>query len=144
MPAPLDGVRVLDLTWGMPGAVATMMLADYGAEVVHVDRPAGNPAGRATRTWNRGQRRVTLDLAAEHDRRRFLALATGADVVIVGLAADSAMRLGVGPDDIAAVNPDVVYAALTGFGRHDGRRTPGLDALVAAELGAMVAVTPHH
>jgi crotonobetainyl-CoA:carnitine CoA-transferase CaiB-like acyl-CoA transferase len=146
MPAPLDGVRVLDLTWGMPGAVATMMLADYGAEVIHVVRPDGDPAGDAgaTRTWDRGQRRLALDLAADEDHRRFLELAGGADVVIVGLDADAVTRLGVDHDDVVAVNPDVVYAALTGFGRHDGRATPGLDALVAAELGAMVAVTPHH
>src|SRR5256885_10685493 len=100
MPGPLDGVRVLDLTWGMPGAVATMMLADYGAEVVHVDRPGGDPAERtgATRTWDRGKRRLALDLGADHDHRRFLELAAGADVVIVGLVADAVTRLGVGPD----------------------------------------------
>jgi crotonobetainyl-CoA:carnitine CoA-transferase CaiB-like acyl-CoA transferase len=143
---PLEGVRVLDLTWGMPGAVATMMLADYGAEVIHVDRPGGDPASRsgATRPWDRGKRRLTLDLDAPTDHECFMELARHADVVLVGLAAPSVARLGLDPDEIAAVNPDVVYVALSGFGRHDRRATRGLDALVAAELGAMVAVTPHH
>ena len=146
MTAPLDGVRVLDLSWGMPGATATMMLADYGAEVVHVERPGGDPASRSgvTRTWDRGKRRVTLDLAAEQDHALFMDLARGADVVLVGLRADSAARLRVSRDDIVDVNPDVVYVALTGFGLDDKRETPGLDVLVAAELGAMSAVTPHH
>jgi crotonobetainyl-CoA:carnitine CoA-transferase CaiB-like acyl-CoA transferase len=137
---PLHGVRVLDLTWGIPGAVATMMLADYGAEVVHVDRPDGDPAGSATgtRTWDRGKRRVALDLDDPAPRAAFMALAADADVVLVGLDEEDARRLGVDAASITAMNPDVVYAALTGFGLVDGRRTPGFDALVAAELGAMV------
>ena len=146
MTAPLDGVRVLDLTWGMPGAIATMVLADYGAEVVHIERPGGDPASRAaaTRTWDRGKRRVTLDLATEADHEVFMDLAREADVVLVGLDTAGATRLRVGRDDIVNVNADVVYVALTGFGLHDQRATPGLDALVAAELGAMIAPTAHH
>jgi crotonobetainyl-CoA:carnitine CoA-transferase CaiB-like acyl-CoA transferase len=146
MTAPLDGVRVLDLSWGMPGAVATMMLADYGAEVIHVERSdrVRGPGVGDTRTWDRGKRQLTLDLTIAADHAAFVDLATTADVVLVGLPAAAAARLGVGADDILAVNPDVVYVALTGFGRHDGRATPGLEALVAAELGAMIASTAHH
>ena len=146
MPAPLEGVRVLDLSWGMPGAVATMMLADYGAEVIHVDRPRRFTAAGVgdTRTWDRGKRHVTLDLAVAADHAVLFHLASTADVVLVGVPTASAARLGVSADDIVAVNPDVVYAALTGFGRHDQRGTPGLEPLLAAELGAMVATTAHH
>lgn len=140
MTTPLDGLRVLDLTWGMPGAVATMILADYGADVIHVDRPSGDPASRAgaTRTWDRGKRRITLDLHDPAGRAIFMDLAAGADVVLVGLAVDQAVRLGVDAASITARNPDVVYAALTGFGLDDRRSTAGYEALVAAELGAMV------
>jgi len=144
--APLEGLRVLDLTRGMPGAVATMMLADYGADVIHVERPGGDQARRAaaTRTWNRGKRRVVLDLTVDSDHQRFIDLARDADVVLVGLARPSAERLRIAAADIIEVNPDVVYVALTGFGLHDDRATPGIDALVAAELGAMITAPPHH
>jgi crotonobetainyl-CoA:carnitine CoA-transferase CaiB-like acyl-CoA transferase len=140
MASPLDGVRVLDLTWGAPGAIAALLLADYGAEVVHVDRPGGDPASRAgtTRTWDRGKRRVILDLDDPADHAAFRGLADEADVVVVGLAAEDAARRGLDARSITATNPDVVYVALTGFGLGDGRATPGYEALVAAELGAMV------
>ena len=81
---PLAGVRVLDLTRGMPGALATMLLADYGAEVVMIESPRGTPL-RRTRghsVWNRGKRSVVADLDDDADGRSSAALADGADVVI--------------------------------------------------------------
>jgi len=54
MPGPLDGLLVVDATWGMPGAVATLMLADYGARVVKLERPGG-PDGVNRRAWDRGK-----------------------------------------------------------------------------------------
>lgn len=137
---PLDGVRVLDLSRGMPGAIATMLLADYGADVIHVDRPAdaGGRCDGATRTWDRGKRRVALDLGAPGDRDSFVHLARGADVVLVGLTAQDSARFGVDARSITAANPHVVYVGLTGFGLDDHRDTPGWEPLVAAELGVMV------
>lgn len=143
MAAPLDGVRVLDLTAGMPGAIATMLLADYGADVIHVRQPAGAD-WLDTRTWDRGKRRVRLDLETDADRARFLDLAGTSDVVIVGLNHEDRDRLGVGPREIQAVNPDVVYAALTGYGLDDDRPVPAHEVLAAAELGTMLAVPAIH
>jgi len=138
--APLDGVRVLDLTLGMPGAVATMLLADYGAEVIHIERPpgAGPRCEGSTRTWDRGKRRLVLDLTDHDDLACFVELARSADVVLVGMTATDAARLGVDAAAVRALNPDVIYVGLTGFGLDDTRRTPGWEPLVAAELGAMV------
>src|SRR6476469_9927989 len=81
---PLVGMRVLDLSRGMPGAVATMILADYGAEVVVVERPGGTPLRRtgAHSVWNRGKRSLVADLGDPDDVAVLAGLAAGADVVI--------------------------------------------------------------
>lgn len=142
MTTPLDGLRVLDVSFGLPGAVASMILADYGADVVHVDPPAGVGPAFVTAPWDRGRRRVRADLRLPDLLARFLELAAGADVVIVGLAPSSARRLGLDRESILAVNPDVIYVGLTGFGLDSDRAVEGLDSLVAAELGAMVTATP--
>ncbi len=68
---PLDGVRVLDLTWGAPGAITTMLLTDHGADVIHVERPGGAGDGGGTRTWDRGKRVVALDLDDPAERATF-------------------------------------------------------------------------
>jgi crotonobetainyl-CoA:carnitine CoA-transferase CaiB-like acyl-CoA transferase len=137
--APLTGIRVLSLTSGMPGAIATMMLADYGADVVAVVSPRDSAA--ATRTWERGRRLLTIDVDDDAARATIIDLARDADVVIVGLDTGSSLRLGLDSCSITALNPTVIYVALTGFGLDDDRLTPAYEPLAAAELGAMVAST---
>src|SRR3989442_14544229 len=84
MPAVLNGVRVLDLSWGIAGPMAGMVLADNGAHVTKVEPPGGDPFRGLSgyRVWNRGKRSTVMDLAADGDREAFLALAADADVVI--------------------------------------------------------------
>lgn len=136
---PLAGIRVLDLTWGPAGAIATMILADYGAEVVRVDRPSGDPARRAGAfaTWDRGKHRAELDLHDEADRRAVRRLAEGADIVVDGLGAGRLDRFGLGYDDLRQVNPGLVYCALSATGPELDDPMLGHDLLAAARFGVM-------
>ena len=81
MAGVLAGVKVLDLSWGISGPAATMLLADNGAEVTRIERPQGDPFDGYLdyKTYNRGKRSAVLDLRDPADRDRFLALARTAD-----------------------------------------------------------------
>ncbi len=134
----LTGLKVLDVSTGIAGPLTTMLLSDEGADVVKIDRPQGDPFGDLSgyRVWNRGKRRVQLDLKAPADLERFLRLADSADVVVHSLRPGTDERLGVGYAALAARNPRLVYCAISAYGPDgpDADR-PGLDALVAARTG---------
>ena len=125
---PLAGVRVLDLTRLLPGPVATMHLADLGADVVKIeDTGAGDYARElgATRGGdsayftliNRNKRAMRLDLKNPAGRGVFLQLARGADVVVEQFRPGVMERLGVGYGTVAAVNPRIVYCSISGYGQ---------------------------
>ena len=134
----LDGVRVLDLSWGVAGPIAGMLLADQGADVVKIEPPGGDPfrALSGYRVWQRGKRSVVLDLASAAGREDFVRLADDADVVLESYAPGTTARLGIDFDTLHARNPRLVYCSITGYGRgtRDGDR-PAYDALVAARTG---------
>ena len=142
---PLAGLRVLDLTTGMPGAVATMFLADYGAEVVKVARPGAPSAqDRACRTWDRGKAGIVLDLHDPADRDVARSLAAGADVVVAGLRPGFLESVGLGAEAIRAANPDVVHCTISAFGSAtSGDDPPGYAALAAARYGVMAESGGH-
>ena len=140
--APLAGVRVLDLTRLLPGPMCTLYLADLGADVVKVeDTAAGDyartlhpPHARSQRTsaWyralNRNKRSIALDLKNPAGRDAFLRLARDTDVVVEGNRPGVVTALAVDYDAVSAINPGVVYCALTGYGQTGPRaRTPGHD-----------------
>ncbi|MBJ21501.1 MAG: carnitine dehydratase [Deltaproteobacteria bacterium] len=138
MAGVLDGIRVLDLTRGISGPMATMLLSDHGADVVRVEAPGEDPfrAQLGYRAWNRGKRSALLDLKQESDKQSFLALAAQADVVLESFAPGTVERLGIDYDSLANTNPRLIYCSITGYGRgnsHSDR--PGYDALVAARSG---------
>jgi len=125
---PLAGVRVLDLTRLLPGPVATLYLADLGADVVKVEdtgdgdylRRIGGKPGTVSafyRAVNRNKRSIAIDLKQERGREAFLALARCADVVVESFRPGVVAALGVDYAAIAAVNPRIVYAALSGYGQ---------------------------
>ena len=125
---PLSGVRVLDLTRLLPGAMATLHLADMGADVVKIeDRDAGDYArsmGRMRdgmsdffRLLNRNKRGMRLDLKKARGREAFLRLAQQADAVVEGFRPGVMARLGVGYDALAAVNARIVYCSISGYGQ---------------------------
>jgi alpha-methylacyl-CoA racemase len=125
---PLSGVRVLDLTRLLPGAMATLHLADMGAEVIKIeDTEAGDYArsmGRVRdgmsdffRLLNRNKRAMRLDLKQARGREVFLRLAGRADVVVEGFRPGVVTKLGVGYDAVAAVNARIVYCSISGYGQ---------------------------
>ncbi|MFD9222575.1 CaiB/BaiF CoA transferase family protein [Streptomyces sp. NPDC060064] len=116
---PLAGVRVVELAGIGPGPFAAMVLADLGADVVRVDRPGGaglniDPAYDLT---NRNKRSVLIDLKAEGGPGQVLDLVERADILIEGYRPGVAERLGVGPQECLARNPQLVYGRMTGWGQ---------------------------
>jgi alpha-methylacyl-CoA racemase len=119
MPGPLVGLRVVELAGIGPGPHAAMLLADLGADVVRVDRPAGGLqlAPNEHDQVLRNRRSIMLDLKDPADQETLLALAQRADVLIEGLRPGVTERLGIGPADCRARNPRLIYARMTGWGQ---------------------------
>ncbi len=116
---PLAGLKVVELAGLGPGPHAAMMLADLGADVVRVDRPAGGLKlgdGSADPTL-RGRRRVEANLKDPEGRETVLRLVEQADVLLEGYRPGVTERLGVGPAECHARNPRLVYARMTGWGQ---------------------------
>jgi len=149
----LDGILVADFSRVLAGPYATMLLADLGADVVKVERPG---LGDDTRSWgppwsseqestyflgvNRNKRSLALELSDPAGRATALRLAGRADVVVENLKPGGMERLGLGYEAVRALNPAVVYASITGFGRGAGASLPGYDLLVQA-VGGLMSVT---
>src|ERR1700730_10116505 len=129
MPGPLTGYRIVDLTSNVAGPLATMILADQGADVIKIEAPDGGDATRAggsrragfTASFlnnNRNKRSVVLDLKTARGREAVLRLAAGADVFVQNFRSGVADRLGVGEEPIRAVSPKIVYVSISGFGEN--------------------------
>ncbi|MEU7892077.1 CaiB/BaiF CoA-transferase family protein [Nonomuraea sp. NPDC049152] len=114
---PLAGVKVLELAGLAPGPFAGMMLADHGAEVLRVDRVAAVSDRPRTDVMDRGKRTIGLDLKSAEGVAAFKELAANADVVIEVFRPGVAERLGIGPDDMHAVNERLIYGRMTGWGQ---------------------------
>ena len=142
MPGPCTGLLVLDCSWGMPGGLAGLVLADYGAEVIKVEPPTGDPwrTHPAWRFWNRGKQSVVLDLKTAEGRANAHALAARADVVLEAFRPGVAQRLGIDYDTLRGINPRLVYCSLSSFGQ-DGplRNVKGYEAVITARAGRMMA-----
>ncbi len=137
-PAVLAGVRVLDLSTRMSGAITTMLLADFGAEVIKVEPPGGDPErGQAAFvTWHRGKQSLVADLKTPAGLARVCALAAQADVMVTSWRPGVAERLGLGYEPLAAANPRLIHCAITGFGaKGPWAAIKGYDGVVAAKAG---------
>lgn len=148
-PTALEGLLVADFSTVLAGPSLTLLLQDLGATVVKVESPAGD----GTRSWgppwsdgaatyyqglNRGKRAVCLDLTREDDRVEAVRLAARADVLVENLVPGRMERFGLGYDDVADVNPGIVYCSISGFGSQPGgRELPGYDILAQAISGLM-------
>ncbi|WP_086801181.1 CoA transferase [Streptomyces caniscabiei] len=149
----LEGLRVADFSRVLAGPYATMLLADLGADVVKVERPG---TGDDTRAWhppadddgtstyflgvNRNKRSVTLDLTTDIGREQARALVAGCDVLVENFRPGTMERLGLGPDELRARQPELVYCSISGFGSGAGAAIPGYDLLVQA-VGGLMSVT---
>src|SRR5882672_1734507 len=118
---PLAGVKILEFESIGPTPFAGMLLADMGADVLVIDRPAGTDLGLERERWYdvlmRGKRSVTLDLKAESAKEVALQLIAKADVLIEGMRPGVMERLGLGPDKALERNPKLVYGRMTGWGQ---------------------------
>ena len=146
---PLDGIRVLDLTSFIFGPYATQTLGDLGADVIKVEAPEGDrqrngqkntPDGNMSSGYlclNRNKRSLTLDLKTAEGRAKLAELIPTAQVFIHNVRADAMGRLGFGYDDVAKLNPSIVYAHCVGFGSGGPYASRmGFDDLVQAASGA--------
>jgi len=147
-PGPLAGLLVADFSRILAGPYASMLLADLGAEVVKVESPGGDD----TRSWmpptrdgvatyylgiNRNKRSVALDLRDGTDAGLARELAGRADILLENFKPGGLARFGLDYDAVAAANPGIVYASISGFGSGGGRALPGYDLIVQAISGLM-------
>jgi crotonobetainyl-CoA:carnitine CoA-transferase CaiB-like acyl-CoA transferase len=149
---PLAGVKVIDLTSVMMGPYATMILGDYGADIIKVESPEGDvmrhaapmrhpQMGAMYLQGNRNKRSIVLDLKKAGGRAALLRLAADADVFVHNVRPAAMRRLKLGADDLLALNPRLVYASLHGFGEtgpYAGR--PAYDDLIQG-MTALPALT---
>jgi crotonobetainyl-CoA:carnitine CoA-transferase CaiB-like acyl-CoA transferase len=147
MSGPLHGYRVIDLTSMVSGPLATMILADQGADVIKVENPDGGDHTRAANNRrgdfsasflnnNRNKRSIVLDLKTQPAKDALLKLAATADVFVQNFRPGVADRMGIGEDAVRTVKPDVVYVSISGFGeRGPYAGKPVYDPLVQAMSG---------
>lgn len=149
-PLPLSGIRILDLSRLLPGAYASQMLADFGADVIKVEEPGSGDYGRHMPPHgaggmglhflaiNRNKRSMTVNLKSAAGREVFLRLVRGADVVLESFRPGVLERLGLGYEQLKEVNPRLVYCAISGYGQ-DGpyRLRAGHDLNYAGYAGLL-------
>ena len=152
-PGALDGLVVVDFSRVLAGPYATMMLGDFGADVIKIERPQ---VGDDTREWgppydsegvatyfnavNRNKRSVVLDLTDPADQQRARELVATADIVVENFRAGTMEKFGLDYETMRASKPDLIYCSITGFGRDRGAALPGYDLLVQA-VGGLMSVT---
>jgi CoA:oxalate CoA-transferase len=152
MPGPLEGVRVLDLTWVLAGPFASMVLCDLGADVIKVERPPIGDVARMTApivngescyflSVNRGKRSIAIDLKSEEGRELFRRLVERVDVVMENFTPGTMEALGLSYDVLSQRNPRLIYSATSGFGQTGpDRLRPALD-IIAQGMGGMMSIT---
>ena len=149
---PLEGIKVLDLTWVLAGPFASMVLCDLGADVIKVERPGAGDVARRTApivngesayffSVNRGKRSMALDLKSERGRDLFLRLVEKVDVVMENFTPGTMERLGLDYPALQKRNPRLIYAATSGFGQTGPERfRPALDVVVQG-MGGIMSIT---
>ena len=141
MAGPCTGLTVLDFSLGMPGALCTLVMADYGADVIKVEPPGGDPFRfqPAWISWNRGKKGIVLDLGTAEGREQAIQLAAGADVLVESFRPGDLDEWGLGYDALSQLHPGLIYCSITGFGQKGPlRRAKGYEGVVAAKAGRML------
>lgn len=146
---PFSGITVLDLTQFLSGPMATMIMADLGADVIKIERPdrpkASGPFLNGERVYDlsiqRSKKSVTLNLKAEQDKQVFLKLVQKADVVVENFKPGTMERMGLGYDVISSVNPRVVFLAVSGFGYTGPYSSRGALDMVIQGISGLMSLT---
>jgi crotonobetainyl-CoA:carnitine CoA-transferase CaiB-like acyl-CoA transferase len=141
-----EGIRILDATQGMAGALATMIFADFGAEVIRIEPPDGDAgwSQSAYLLWHRGKKSIDLDRSA-HGRQHAEDLIRSADVLIESHHAAAAEAFGLGYDAASELNPALVYVSISAFGpRGPYKDFPAYDGIVNAKSGRMHDQVGHY
>ncbi|RME99014.1 MAG: CoA transferase, partial [Chloroflexi bacterium] len=156
-PRPLSGIRVIGLEQYMSGPYCTMLLADAGAEVIKIERPGSGDPRRAIPpfvekdgvkkaggylSYNRNKKSLALNLRSDKGREILRQLAAQSDVVVENLRPGAADKMGLNYDNLKTVNPRLIYAMISGFGRLPGyqsdyARRPAFDIVAEAMSGVM-------
>jgi formyl-CoA transferase len=152
---PLSDVRVIDLSRVLAGPYCTMMLADLGAEVIKVERPGhGDDTRQFGPPWaggesayylsvNRNKKGITLNLKSEKGREILRELACQADVLVENWRVGTMEGWGLGYEALRALNPGLIYCAITGYGQNGPYRDrPGYDFIIQAQGGIMSITGP--
>ncbi len=152
MAGPLEGIRILDLTWVLSGPFSTMVLSDLGAEVIKIERPKVGDIARGNGphingistyflSLNRGKKSVVLNLNEQKGKEVFLRLVQHADVIVENFVPGTMSKLGLDYEVIKKRNPRIVYAACSGFGQTGPYAAkPALDIIVQS-MGGIVSIT---
>ena len=119
MAGPCTGLTVLDFSMGMPGAICTLVMADYGAEVIKVEPPGGDPFRfqPAWISWNRGKKGIVLDLETAEGREQAVQLAGEADVLVESFRPGDMAGWELAYDTLSQLYPRLVYCSLPGSGQ---------------------------
>ena len=152
---PLSGVRVLDFTQVMMGPCCTQMLADYGADVIKIERPGAGDLSRTSladdpdglnnpvfRSLNRNKRSIALDLRGESGKAVVYDLAKTADVVVNNFRAGVMDRMGFGYEALRKINPRIICAFGSGFGQSGPLSHKGGQDILAQAMSGVMARKP--
>ena len=141
MAGPCTGLTVLDFSLGMPGAICTLVMADYGAEVIKVEPPGGDPFRfqPAWISWNRGKKGIVLDLDTAEGRQQAIRLIGEADVLVESFRPGDMAGWGLSYENLSRLYPRLIYCSITGFGQQGPLcRVKGYEGIVAAKAGRML------
>src|SRR5215468_7986389 len=124
---PLEGCCVVDFSTRLPGPLATLLLAEAGAEVIKIERPGGDEMRAWEPRWgsqsvnfallNRGKKSVVIDLKDARDGERLTPLISRADVLVEQFRPGVMARLGLDHASVSAINPRIIYCSITGYGQ---------------------------
>lgn len=149
MKKPLEGIRVLDFTQALAGAFCAMYMGDFGAEVIKIEK---SPCGDQSRSWgpfrngfsgyfalfNRNKKSLALDMNTPEGKQIIMDLVKDCDVVLENFKVGTLDRLGIGYDDMKAVNPELIYGSISGFGMEGPLKNyPCYDVTATARSGLL-------
>jgi crotonobetainyl-CoA:carnitine CoA-transferase CaiB-like acyl-CoA transferase len=151
-PGPLAGIKVLDVTMNLAGPAAAMHLADFGADVIKVERPgSGDDTRRFVPAFkgesssfmmiNRNKRGIAIDLKSEKGKEIFRTLVKGSDVLVENFLKETMNRLGLGYEALKVINPSLIYCGISGFGRTGPYSHLGGVDLIAQGMSGLMSTT---